>query len=201
MRTGFIPTLFPYRFSTGAHSKGEALESRLVVHEWGVMGVGQLTGGPAMGALEDYLESLPDFVERYQAPPAPLHIRQFPLNNPNGPTMIFKPVLHCYGAEGQEVSITITAAQGPLAVFYPRPKLSSDRAKNEPNILWTFVPETMTWELGRFFYSSMTMGSTPECDLMGCSEGSHRDWTRSRSRNGTPRSFSRIVANSGSIAE
>lgn len=119
----------------------------LVVHEWGVMGVGQLTGGPALGALEDYLESLPDFVERYSAPPSPLHLRQFPRHDPNAPTMIYKPVLHCYGAQGQEVSITITAAQGPPAVFYPRPLLSSDRGKNNPNLHWLVVPETMSWEL------------------------------------------------------
>jgi hypothetical protein len=95
-----------------------AEEKNFVVHEWGVLGVGLVGGQTVLGATDRYLESLPDFVLRNELLSPTTFIDQ-----PQQPLIIFKPVVHFYGTEGQQVEVKIKMAAGFPVVYYPKPEL------------------------------------------------------------------------------
>lgn len=127
--------------------------ANLIVHEWGVLAVDQLGSQPKLGTAQRYLDALPEFVIRHEeVTPAPLlrpfHPQQLPQDLE--PYIIYKPVIHLYGEQDQQIELSIRAAQGPPIVYFPKPKLTS--APGHPNFR-TFpnrraIPErsTMTWK-------------------------------------------------------
>lgn len=125
--------------------------ANLIVHEWGVLAVGQVGKHTKVGSTQSYLDGLPEFVLRHEevspAPPV-LRVIQQELPNKFEPYIIYKPVIHLYGEQDLQVELSIRAAQGPPLVYFPKPKLAP--AANNANFRAfpnrQLPVQTMTWK-------------------------------------------------------
>ena len=130
--------------SVRSQGEPEAREE-FIVHEWGVLGVGFNGNTPVMGSTETYLESLPDFVlvnEEISPTKFNQTVRQ--------DLTVWKPVVHFYGEEGQEVELKIKVGTGCPLVYYPKPALgvTNRSAINERGVFGTLTQaEEMKWKL------------------------------------------------------
>jgi len=117
---------------------------KLIVHEWGVLGVGLHGGSQVVGSTDRYLESLPDYVLRNEEE-SPTTIIERRLMDST--ITIYKPVVHFYGKEGQKIEFTIKVGTGYPIVYYPKPALGVT-TREVPGAGKLTQAQTMTWKFG-----------------------------------------------------